>query len=361
MAFMMCLVSLSALIAQEEIVHNYYLGSDAYDTDGLAVLDDLLAERNFVFTSELHYHHYSLDVQKKFIAYLSQGNGLDVLGIEGDYATGYEINHFFKTGDTTRLKDMFDLHPEMMVSTETADFYKHYIALKAYRDSTRADFKAVGLDVCYGGGFKGSIFSIVQILNMADEPNLAEVLEEGRAMLSNKKLRDKQVRKWTNTLKTELDGAKPEPAQSIGEKDYAELTNIILNVEQSLEVRKHNMKDRERKISENFKNFCQPQERVFAQFGYAHVFANLEKRYGINGDTFISFLNQDDAYADRSTVVQFMPWDGTRAYFPLLKDNEKEQITPIVLEKPFPQLIDFRNMESVEGSFDFAIIVEGGY
>ena len=349
------------LKAQDETITSSYLGTAAYNTAGLKVLDDLISERNFIFTSELHYHPYSLETQKKFIAYLSAGNRLDVFALEGDYAMGYEINHFFRTGDTLRLKTLFDLHPEMMVRTETADFYKHYIALKALRDSMNTDFEVKGIDICYGGGFKGSVFTILQILEMSLDSTLVEITEEGKSMLRKKKLREKEVRNWVMVLKQKLDAEELRFLQSIGEHDHAELGNILFNMEQSLEVKKNNMRGREHEISRNFKKYCQPSERVFAQFGYPHVFKNLENRYGIKGDTFISLVNQNDAYANRSVVVQFMPWEGTKTYFPLLTDWEKEQITPFVSEGPFPQLVDFRNMKSINGAFDFSIIVIGSY
>ncbi|NEN25867.1 hypothetical protein G3O08_20460 [Cryomorpha ignava] len=353
--------SFSTLEAQDEIVSSFYLGTNTYNTDGLKILDDLIAEQNFVFTSELHYHPYSLESQKKFIAYLSAGNQLDILGLEGDYALGYEINHFLETGDTLRLKTLFDLHPEMMVRTETADFYKHYIAVKAMRDSMQTDFGVKGLDVCYGGGFKGSIFTIIQILEMSSDSTLFKTVEEGKLMLQKKRLGDNRVRNWVKVLKIKLNDAEPTFLQSIGDYNLAELSNILFNIEQSLEVKKGKMKERELEISHNFKRYCYPDERVFVQFGYSHVFANLENRYGINENTFIGFLNQDSTYANRSIVIQFMPWEGTKAYFPLLTDTEKEQIAPVVLKRPFPQLVDFRYMQSIERAFDFSIIVSGSY
>lgn len=354
-------IPFSTLKAQDETITNSYLGTAAYNTDGLKILDDLITERNFIFTSELHYHPYSVETQKKFIAYLSSGNRLDVFALEGDYAMGYEINHFFRTGDTLRLKTLFDLHPEMMVRTEAADFYKHYISLKALRDSMNTDFEVKGIDVCYVGGFKGSVFTVLQILEMSLDSTLVAIKQEGKSMLQKKRLQDNKVEDWTNLLKEKLNETDQTFSQSNGDENRVELFNIIFNIEQSLRVRQGKMAEREMEISRNFKRYCKPDERVFVQFGFSHVFANLEKRYGINENTFISFLNEDSTYADRSIIIQFMPWKGTKMYFPLLTNMEKEQIAHIVLEKPFPQLVDFRKMNSIAGTFDFSIIVDGAY
>jgi len=115
---------------------------------------------------------------------------------------------------------------------------------------------------------------------------------------------------------------------------------------------------REHFIAYNFMKYCKPYEYVYAQYGFPHVFRNSKIKYRSGEETFIDFINRENHYKDKSLIIQFMPWQGIRLYFPLLDEMEIKRIRPIIENQSFPQLVDFREMESVKGCFDFAIIVE---
>lgn len=348
------------LYAQDSIlpIKCYHFNSALSYQSISEALKSVKPQRNFVFTSELHYNRYSLEIRKKFILYLASTKKLDKIALEADYAYGYEINHFFQTGDTVRFQNLYKLHPEMNVSIKTANFYKYYVRLKDIADSLHLNLIFYGIDVSLYGGYKGSIFSINNILTKCETFIFKDLIMAGCELIDKKKLRDVLVRKWLKNVNEKVTTYTSTTSKGLPDETFIELNNILFNMRQSLERKKSGL-SREKCIAQNFMKYCSPDDYVYAQFGYGHVFRNSKSKYPSFGDkTFIDNLNDEDSYKNKSLIIQFMPWRGTELYFPLLSQEEIILISPIIENLPFPQLVDFRQLKSVKGCFDFAIIVD---
>lgn len=126
--------------SQDSKITSYPYSNDPLVWQDLKILDNAISSHNLIFTSEIHGHQGTLDIRKKFILYLSKMNKLDIVGLEADYAYGYEINRFITSRDTTILGDLYKYHPEY-TGYKHIDFVDHYLFLKHLNDSLNLDLK----------------------------------------------------------------------------------------------------------------------------------------------------------------------------------------------------------------------------
>lgn len=350
---------ITGIRAQNDTVKTYSYNSNPLDCSALEVFSSILEEKNFIFTSELHYHPYSLKVRKKFILFLASKEMLDKIGLEADYAYGYEVKHFFKTGDTLRFKKLFSLHPEMTAYTESADFYKYYSHLKHLTDSLNLHLDFYGIDLVLFNRYKGSIFSVNNILKNCQNSIIQNAIKFGNGLI-DKKIGRSRAAKWLDIVKFAIESQKTALEQCVLPTELKDLSNILFNIDQSIKYQNESGLVREEQIAVNFMKYFKPTDYVYAQFGYPHIFRNSIIKYD-NGQTFIDNLNEVDFYKNKSIIIQFMPWGGTELYFPLFSDDEMNTIRPMINHKKLPQLVDFRKMKSIKKCFDFAIIVPGGW
>jgi hypothetical protein len=343
-------------------ITSYPFSNDPLAWQDLKVLDGSLSKQNLIFSSEIHGRKGTLDIRKKFILYLSEVDKLDIVGLEADYAYGYEINRYFETGDIGILKDLYKYHPEYTLY-KRIDFYTHYSVLKQLNDSLTLNLKYVGLDVVRRGYQKGTIHSLSSLLLTANLDNTYDqIIEEATHLCEKRKLKFKNIQPWLNRLISIVAENEESLKANLSNEQQTALINIMHNLQQSIDIYVDRIYRREIGIFRNYKRYIEPNQYAYAQYGKQHTFLRRWKEWGNPSGSFLDQLEGDSLYQNKLLVIQFLvvsdKKDRSGLHYQPLTKTEFEEIKPILENNEFPQLVDFRKMESVKDCFDFAIIVE---
>ena len=327
-----------------------------YGSKDLNFLEPLIEKRNFFFVSEAHGNPYSYLAAKKIISYMATQNKLKWVAIEADYAHGCALNDYFRTGNLQGLKDFIKFQPDYL-KYENIDYLTYYEHLRQSYDSLGFTFKFIGIDVCKEG-FKGSVYSILNCLNLLEYRQFKDQISDGKKLLKKKKIRYKQIHKWVLEIQSKLLLIENSVESDGLRAEYNNLVNTIYNLNQSIQIRSTNQVNRELQIANNFKRYIDPNDYVYCQFGYGHVLTNRWSKLGDKGKSFVDWLQTTESYNNRSVIFAFSPHLKDSPEFPLFRGSLCKPFKEKILQYEFPVIVDFRKVESFNKEFQFVFIAD---
>jgi|GEM_PF-3125154 len=282
----------------------YFPDTSPLALDSFHLADSAWSRHRVFLAGERHDEKANDDLSFAMLRYLNREFGVRTLVLEQAYAVGLCADEYLRTGDTILLEDL----PSREYWKKLYDYNRSLPAEKRLR--------VVGADIESSFGWSGWMLHRMALDGGVPHPSIAPTVATIYRMRRPSRLTRKKARRLAFELDENMKAYPREYRKFLGDK-YEDFRKCVLSMKTGADIyvtRKSPwVPAREQYLYEFLYDFLKshPDEKVFGQFGNAHVCLLPEQDWAIRNSTSVtSMLNRTPELQNRICIFPTIYTDG---------------------------------------------------